>query len=283
VQTTTTTTQIRFTCPLCGRPNEQEIDVPDVDWNVEPLSDSLTEDDIDIECQHCGGYLAAHVSNSPSHCTVEFLEYPQVDVSADDAPFAQEPMEEGDWRAQVPELPFDELRTGLNTQRRMLAEGWPSDRSVFIRMVFAQVIGLMEAYLGDTLIRAVETDADALRRLVAGAEELSKEKLSLEEFLTNPGLVRERVWKYLRDIQYHNLAKVDALYNVALGFRLLTNKSRNDRLFKAILCRHDIVHRNGKTKEGGMVSLEPSHVDELIDDVFALATETEARRHATSP
>lgn len=277
-----TTTHIRFECPLCGKDNDQEIEVPDVEWNVEPMSDSLSEDDIDVGCQHCGEWLAAHVSNSPSHCAVELSEYPHVVVDADDAPFAQEPMEE-DWRAAVPESPFDELRTGLNTQRRMLAEAWPSDKSVFTRMVYAQAIGLMEAYLGDTLITAVETNHDALRRLVAGAEELSKEKLSLEEVLSNPDLVKERVWKYLRDIRYHNLAKVDVLYRVAFGFSLLAEKDRKTRLFKAVVCRHDIVHRNGKNKEGVVVPLGTSHVDELIDDIFALATEVEAHRKAASP
>lgn len=273
-----TTTRIRFQCPLCGTQNDQEIEVPDVDWTIEPLRDSLSEDDIDIACQHCGEYFAAHIGNSPSHCAVEFPDYPRVKVDADDAPFAQESMDDDDWRAVVPESPFDELRLGLNTQRIMLADVWSPDGSVLIRMVYAQVIGLLEAYLGDTLITAAETDPDALRRLVAGSEELTKEKLSLEEVLSTPDVVKVRVWKYLRDIRYHNLKKVDALYNVAFGFRLLTDQDRTTRLFKAILCRHDIVHRNGKNDQGTIVPLGTADVDTLIDDIFALATEVEARR-----
>jgi hypothetical protein len=48
-----TTTTIRFNCPVCSKPNEQVIPVPDVNWGVEPLGDSLSVDDDVVVCQHC--------------------------------------------------------------------------------------------------------------------------------------------------------------------------------------------------------------------------------------
>jgi len=51
-------------------------------------------------------------------------------------------------------------------------------------------------------------------------------------------------------ILYHNLAKVDVLYNIAFGVRILNLASDKPTLFKAVMLRHDCVHRNGFDKNG---------------------------------
>ena len=63
-------------------------------------------------------------------------------------------------------------------------------------------------------------------------------------------MVERRVREYLRAILYHNLAKVDVLYNIALSIRILNLTSNKDDLFKAVKLRHDCVHRNGFDKNG---------------------------------
>lgn len=118
------------------------------------------------------------------------------------------------------------------------------------RMIFSHQITAMEAYLADRLINQVERDPKAFRRLLGQDEELAKEKFTLAEISRDPALVGKRVREYLRSIQYHNLAKVDVLYNIALGVRILNLITDKPRLFKAVLLRHDCVHRNGFDKEG---------------------------------
>jgi hypothetical protein len=63
-----------------------------------------------------------------------------------------------------------------------------------------------------------------------------------------------------------NLAKVDVLYNIALGIRILNLTSNKDALFKAVKLRHDCVHRNGFDKDGNeLVVFTKTFVSETAD------------------
>jgi hypothetical protein len=63
-------------------------------------------------------------------------------------------------------------------------------------------------------------------------------------------LVERKVREHLRAVLYHNLAKVDVLYDIALGVRILNLAGDKKSLFKAVILRHDCVHRNGFDKDG---------------------------------
>jgi hypothetical protein len=91
---------------------------------------------------------------------------------------------------------------------------------------------------------------DAMQRLIDKDDELAKEKFTLAEISKDPELVERRVREHLRSIPYHNLARVDVLYNIALGIRILNLTTDKASLFKAVMLRHDCVHRNGFDKDG---------------------------------
>jgi hypothetical protein len=118
------------------------------------------------------------------------------------------------------------------------------------RLIFSHQVTALEAYLGDTLMNVVASDADAMQRLIDGDDDLSKQKFTLAEIRKEPGLVERKVREHLRTILYHNLAKVDALYGIALGIRILSLTDKKPDLFRAVMLRHDCVHRNGFDKEG---------------------------------
>lgn len=282
-----TKTTIRFKCPVCEQANEQVISVPDVDWTCEPMSDSLSEEDDVVICQGCQEHLSVHIQNSPSTCSVEFEDYPRHPIEADDAPFATEPenLNDNDWlRWDVPSHPYDELRDAVIGLRNIVNLDAATHERLpnLLKMAYAQIIAAMEAYLGDTLINGVMVTQDRVRKMATGEGELKKERLSLDAVLANPNVAHERVGEYLREVLYHNLAKADVLYNIAFGFQLLTDQLRNKRMFTAILLRHDIVHRNGKSKEGKQVSIKPSDANQLIDDVLSLARDVESNLRRAS-
>ncbi|WP_245478270.1 MULTISPECIES: hypothetical protein [unclassified Mesorhizobium] len=118
------------------------------------------------------------------------------------------------------------------------------------RMIFSHQVTALEAYLGDTLLNEVMGDKAAMQRLIDQDEDLGKKKFTLSEVSKEPALVERRVREHLRSVMYHNLKKVDVLYNIALGVRILDLASDKASLFKAVLLRHDCVHRNGFDKEG---------------------------------
>jgi hypothetical protein len=149
----------------------------------------------------------------------------------------------------VPDDPFTIFMGSYHHTGDLLADhGKDHEGYLLNRMVFSHQVTALEAYLGDTLINAVMGDATAMQRLIEQDTELVKEKFTLVEISREPALVQRKVREYLRSILYHNLAKVDVLYNIALGIRILNEDKAS--LFKAVTLRHDCVHRNGFDKDG---------------------------------
>lgn len=65
------------------------------------------------------------------------------------------------------------------------------------------------------------------------------------------------------DVIYHNLPKVKSMYKDTLGIDI----GNNGTPYKSVLIRHDLVHRNGKTKEGNEVIIDKISIDNLINDI----------------
>lgn len=151
----------------------------------------------------------------------------------------------------VPDNPFTIFMASYHHTGDLLADcGKESGFHLLNRMVFSHQVTALEAYLGDTLMNVVMADKAAMQRLIDKDDDLAREKFTLAEISKEPGLVERKVREHLRSILYHNLAKVDVLYNIALGVRILNLASDKQSLFKAVLLRHDCVHRNGYDKDG---------------------------------
>jgi hypothetical protein len=116
------------------------------------------------------------------------------------------------------------------------------------RMVFVQYISIMESYLADALMNAVLGDKKALINMLEKNNDLKVKKYVLSDFYKDPSIIENEVRAYLRDVIYHNISKVDALYDLALNVKILDGKWSD--LFKVINIRHDCVHRNGFSKDG---------------------------------
>jgi hypothetical protein len=117
------------------------------------------------------------------------------------------------------------------------------------------------------LIKAVTERPEALARLLEKDTDIISQKFSLLEISRKPSLVIETVTKHLREILYHNLPKVNALYKVALeiDFFSMLEKDEIKTLNQAIVLRHHCVHRNGKDTEGNRLEdFTPKYVDSVL-------------------
>ncbi|MGJ5208125.1 hypothetical protein [Bradyrhizobium sp. HKCCYLR20261] len=142
------------------------------------------------------------------------------------------------------------LRSFRETTDLLASHGSDDGGHLVNRLVFSHQITALETYLGDTLLNEVFSDSDALQRLVDESDDLKKEKFTLSEISKDLTLVQGKVRSHLRGILYHNLAKVDVLYRIALGLRLLDRAADKEFLFRLVSLRHDCVHRNGNDKDG---------------------------------
>jgi len=184
----------------------------------------------------------------------------------------------------VPDDPFTIFMSSYHHTGDLLADhGGDSGGHLVNRMIFSHQITAMEAYLADRLINEIESDSHAFERLLANDEDLVKEKITLAEISKDAALVGRRVREHLRSIQYHNLAKVDALYNIALGIRILNLASDKASLFRAVVLRHDCVHRNGFDKDGNELKIfTKAFVQETADLIKALIGSIERALRARS-
>lgn len=156
----------------------------------------------------------------------------------------------------VPDDPFTIFMDSYHYTGDLLADhGGENGGHLVNRLIFSHQITAMEAYLADRLIKEIESDADAFRRLLDQDADLSKEKLTLAEIVKDPALVERKAREHLRSIQYHNLAKVGVLYNIALGIQILDLAKDRSSLFRAVMLRHDCVHRNGFDRDGNEIKV----------------------------
>jgi hypothetical protein len=98
---------------------------------------------------------------------------------------------------------------------------------------------------------------------------LQNRSLKYSEVFHAANTVREEVKAYLLEVVWHNMGKVtNKMYQAGFGVDF---GAALGNVAKAIAIRHDIVHRNGVTKDGKPVEPGPDDLQALIVDVTALA------------
>lgn len=143
----------------------------------------------------------------------------------------------------------------------------PVDISVahcFYRLLYANVITALETYLSDAFISSVLQNQQLLRRFIETTPEFRKEKVPVSDIFKAFEAIEPKARRYLGEIRWHNLERVKPMYRDTLGIEFPTEL---DKLFSAILVRHDIVHRNGKTKDGAERVITRDSVHQLITNV----------------
>lgn len=134
----------------------------------------------------------------------------------------------------------------------------------FKRMLYASVITIMETYLSDAFYELVASSDENVQRLFLNAQELSEKKYTAYELVNWQGNKYDLATECLQKIVWHNLPKVAGLFRSVLG---ITIPLDNDKVHVAISTRHDLVHRNGKTKDGNAVRITSSQITSLIENI----------------
>jgi hypothetical protein len=132
------------------------------------------------------------------------------------------------------------------------------------RMLYASIITAMESYLSDTFIDAIRSNELSRRKLIEQAPELRERSLKLGEIYRRLDAIPKEVDEYLNSIVYHRLDKVKELYFCTLGVEFPKDLSN---IFRAIITRHDIVHRDGKDKDGNIVTISSKDIRLLLKNV----------------
>jgi len=131
------------------------------------------------------------------------------------------------------------------------------------KMIYSSVITALESYLSDAFQNKIINKSERIVKIIKASSELQKRKYSIEEIVDWHDNVESKVIAFLADIIWHNLYKVKILYNDVLD---ITFPSNTTTINKAIGIRHDLVHRNGGIKGGGVHKITKPDVEKLISD-----------------
>src|SRR5262249_53980594 len=155
--------------------------VPEPDWSTaEKTSDLISYDATVVICPKCETEFAAQVVSSPYECTITLNDYPCTSIIADTAFFTQDPDDK--WINYDPqEDPYSIFQSSYQLTDKLLEDHGGAGDDLINRMVFAQRITALEAYLADTLINTIKENCGAFSRLLAKDTELAKEKFTLAQ------------------------------------------------------------------------------------------------------
>ena len=127
-------------------------------------------------------------------------------------------------------------------------------RGALNKLLFASTIAAMETYLSDAFINTVSDNPSLIRKFMETTPAFSEKKYKLSDIYTWLDDTKKAVTQYLLEIIYHNIFIVKNMYKCTLEIDFPDDM---EAIQKAVMTRHDIVHRNGKTKTG-----EPVNIDE---------------------
>lgn len=144
----------------------------------------------------------------------------------------------------------------------------------FLRLLYVNVITALETYLSDAFISTVVNAPLLMRRFIETTPEFKAEKVSLADVFKAAEEVERKARAYLIDVVWHHIERVKPMYRATMGIEFPEDLSA---IFRAVLIRHDIVHRNGKTKDGSEIPITPQELTKLIAAVEAFAQHVDAQ------
>jgi hypothetical protein len=135
--------------------------------------------------------------------------------------------------------------------------------AILKRQIYISIIGAVETFLSETFINLVDENDEYFRSFVETFPDFKQRKFELSQIFQEQERIKDTVKKVLLDIIYHHLAKVGNMY--ASTFKIEFPDIAE--LSKCVSIRHDLVHRNGKTKEGEDVVIDKAAVEDLLGKV----------------
>ncbi|PFE28523.1 hypothetical protein CN279_04730 [Bacillus anthracis] len=164
---------------------------------------------------------------------------------------------------------FDTFKGSIDNIHTLLeveVEG-SSVSKTFYQLLFANVIASMETYLSDAFIITVLSKKEHIRKLIETDPEFQKRKIGFSEIFKSMEEIQDTISDYLLNIIYHNVWKVKSMYSSVLEIKFPDDL---ESVSKAVMMRHDIIHRNGKQKDGTQINIGKEEVLKCIKDVSFL-------------
>lgn len=258
---------LSFVCP-CGAFLEERISCTNPDLKIDRRQEYWEA----LVCDGCTKDFSAHIICSLLDTTVSVVG--AIDLSWE----VQSELEEEDLIWEIESTKQLDIYKKVTTDVVILLRmDHPVETQATLNnILYAQVVTAVEAYLSGIFIRTVVNSEVHTRKLIESDPELAKRQFSLKEIFTQWENLKVLVARYLKDIIFHDIKKIKPMYHSVLEIDF----GDVGWLFKAVLIRHDCVHRNGFDKEGGQTKIDTETIIELIQNCTRLVSIIEEEIYA---
>ena len=218
--------------------------------------------------------LENEFSGKVSDDLIESLADEYIDINHEWSPQPEEDdFYRDDWVPDALEGPYMELMAALY-QIEMSAKEKRSliDGPLIRRLLYLNIIISLETYLGDSFSAVVFKQRPWLERFVHHSSHLREQKIPLSDVFKRAKTVEKDVRDFVGGMSWHDLSNVAKIYKQAFGIKM---PEISELIQTGIKDRHDIVHRNGKSRDGEERSWNQDQIMALKQAVQLFVTEVE--------
>jgi hypothetical protein len=163
--------------------------------------------------------------------------------------------------SRINQIAFNKELDNLKELSNLQSDG---DRlkKILNRQIFISIIGCMETFLSETFLRLTIENKIFYQAFVQTHPEFKTRKFELREIFMQQKQLDLTIKKTILDTIFHNLPTIKNMYEDTFSIHFPPIKE----MYSYVLLRHDLVHRNGKTKDGKDVEIADDYIDKVILD-----------------
>jgi hypothetical protein len=256
---------IEFNCNECGHQvTSEDIEIPYPDYSADTAKDNQTDEEGFAMCEGCGKEFNISIYSTYAGGDGTIDELPDnhhIDITENPEPYYENQYE----AIASNTLFFETFKSEIDNLKELnkITIANASTDKTLRRQIFIGVIASMETYLSDAFINTTLNSKDFTKKFVGTSHDFKERPISLNELFEYHEKIETICKQAMLDVIYHNLPKVKGMYKDTLGVDL----GDIGTAYKAVLTRHDLVHRNGKTKDDVEVLIDSVIIDQLISDI----------------
>ena len=133
--------------------------------------------------------------------------------------------------------------------------------------------------MSDTFINRVLNDNLLVQAYIDSEPKFKDRKIPFKDILREAKRVNDEARNELLEVLWHNVAKVKQMYAQVLHIDL----GEMGSIARAIQVRHDIVHRNGRRKDGSTVLVDSNAVEGVVQDIRWIGTRVDLVLNPIAP
>jgi hypothetical protein len=233
---------------------------------AERNSDSDAYSDDSVDCEECGENYEVSIMNSFGGADVS-VNGGDIQVNFDGPCYDEEDRDDDMYWREEPSEQLRILNRHLDSASELLKIDFGPNNAFSLNvMIYGHVVAATEGFLSSVFIKTTLGSEDLIRRLVETDSAFSNMKFSMSQIFEKRESIKETVAIYLKKLIFHDLKKVKPMYQSVLGHDL----GDISWLFKAVLKRHDCVHRAGYDKDGNQLTFSDGEAETIIQNVRVL-------------